>query len=315
MAKCRFCGKDLSWFSTYNDCHEACRQKVLEIQKEAAPKIQEQISLAVKGNLSYSVVQNNLDQIISQYGIPAETLKQMVLDSADEISKEMPLSPETGDYLLELSRVIVGIEKEKCDVTALMQSGNPLHVRLFLVGFNVDSSNILWNLMHGKTWSAPTPCPFVLQPDEKEVTRFGLAIYQKSVMVSSHADGYEGIGIRIASGMYYRFGGYAGQSIATPEVQRLDNGLLSLTTKSIYFGGQQLTFRVPYTSILRFKAYPDGLGFFRSTGGGREELFTLVNVPLSPKDGNGSINPENMVTFQNGWFAYNVVTFCATKSA
>ena len=315
MAKCKLCGKNLNWFSKYSDVHEECFQKAQESERAATPKIREQISLAIKGNLPYSIVQDTCGKIISQCGMSTEALKQLVLDSADEISKEMPLSPETGDYLLELCRVIVGIEKEKCDVTALIQSGNPLHVRFFLFGFNVDSSNSLWNLMRGKTWSPPTPCPFVLQPDEKEVSRFGLAIYQKSVMVSSHAGGYEGIGIRIASGMYYRFGGYAGQSIATPEVQRLDNGCLSLTTKSIYFGGQQLTFRVPYTSILRFKAYPDGLGFFRSTGGGREELFTFVNVLLSPKDGNGLINPENMVTFQNGWFAYNVVTFCATKSA
>jgi hypothetical protein len=132
-------------------------------------------------------------------------------------------------------------------------------------------------------------------------------------MVSSHVGGYNGIGVRVASGLYYRFGGYAGNTLSYPELQNLDSGFFDLTDKSMYFGGQQTTFRVPYDSILRFKAYPDGLGFFRTIGTGREEIFTVVNAILSSPSGS-PFNPNTATTLQVGWFLYNLVTFLTTRS-
>jgi|SRR5580692_2940621 hypothetical protein len=96
------------------------------------------------------------------------------------------------------------------------------------------------------------------------------------------------------------------------DLRYLDNGFFVLTNKNMYFAGQRTTFRVPYNSILRFKAYPDGLGFFRSIGAGREEIFTVVNPNLTPLSGLRYF-PKNAVTLHVGWFLYNLVTFLTTR--
>ena len=305
MARCTLCKGKVGWFSRYRQYHEECLEKAKGL---LTPKIRELVSSGQRAHSSYTDVQKSFIEIASQSGIPAEPLQHMVLDAADELAKETPLDRQSGFFLEQLCRVVLELP-ETIDVSALVSSGNPLHVRMLLVGANIESSVDLWNLMHGYDWNPPTRCPLVLQPGEKEVTRCALVIYQKSVMTSPHMGGYKGFAIRVASGVYYRFGGYSGQSLNKPTVQQLDSGQLYFTNKAIYFAGQQQTFCIPYHSILRFKAYPDGLGFFRSTGDGREEIFTVINVPLSPKNANGNIPLESAITFQHGWFIYNVAAF------
>jgi hypothetical protein len=81
----------------------------------------------------------------------------------------------------------------------------------------------------------------------------------------------------------------------------------------MYLAGQEAAFRVPYNSILRFKAYPDGLGFFRGFGGGREEMFTVINSRHSSPSG-APYDPNNAITYRVGWFLYNLVTFLTTPN-
>src|SRR5215471_10596297 len=283
MATCRFCKGKLSWFSKNTEYHEGCFEKAKKTQALVSPKVRELISNGLKDKAPYLDVQNSLIQIASQSGMPTETLRHTVLDITDELAKEMPLDREAGNFLSELNRVVVGAP-ETFDVSALLRSRNPFAARLFVVGVDIESSVDLWNLIHAYDWNPPTPCPLLLQPGEKEVIRFGLVVYLKSVVSSSHVGGYSGLSIPIGSGVYYRFGGYSGQSVKTSQVQQLDTGQLYLTNKAIYLAGQQSTFGISYSSVLRFKAYPDGLGLFRSSGGGREEIFALVNVMLSPKN-------------------------------
>jgi hypothetical protein len=191
MSECKFCGNTLSWFSKQRDYHDACFEDALQRETAARPEIRQQIDIALREKTPVSAVQQILSQIASRYEMLTERLQGVVLDSADELSKEMPLAPEAGVHLMELCSAVVGVEEY--DAITLLKSGAPAYVRLAMVGSNVGVSMDLWNLMHGIPWDPPTPCPFVLQPDEYEITRFGLVTYQKSVMVSSHSGGYRGV--------------------------------------------------------------------------------------------------------------------------
>lgn len=294
MAACTYCGKKVGFFSRY---HEACFSEAEKNRDLGVKTISALIEVAMKERQPTSELQGQFSKIASQYKLSSEVIGQTVLGTVDELSKKEPLETRSAEYLLQMCENILG----DCEKT---HPGSPIYPSYAPTILNLGLSRNLWFIMQGKRVELPTPCDVVLQPGENRLAEFGSVIYRKSVMVSSHTGGYNGVGVRVASGLYYRFGCYAGHTVSSPELQNLDFGFWVLSNKSIYFGGEQTTFQIPYNSILRFKAYPDGLGFFRSTGAGREEIFTVLNPALSAAS-------HHPVALNVGWFLYNLATFLA----
>jgi len=263
MATCIYCGEKAGFFSKY---HEACFLEAEKNRKLGVEAIRAVVEAALTVKESTSERQILLSNIVSRYKLSPEVVGNAVLSKVDELSRDAPLETTAAEYLFQLCEDTVS----ESDKTV---PESPFYTSYHLTLLNIALSRNLWLVMHGKGKNIEfsIPCDVVLQPDENRLADFGTVLYRKSVMVSSHTGGYNGIGVRVASGVYYRFGGYAGHTVSSPELQNLDAGFFVLTNKSMYFAGQQTTFRVPYNSILRFKAYPDGLGFFRSVGAGREK--------------------------------------------
>ena len=298
MATCIYCGKKAGFFSKY---HETCFAEAEKNRNLGAKVIGALIEVALKDKQAASALDSRLSKTVSQYKLSSECVGQTVLTKVDELSREEPLDTAAAEYLLQLIEKTLG----KADK---IPPGSPFYPSYDMTLLNLSLSRNLWLIMQGKKVVAlPTPCDVVLQPGENRLAEFGTVLYRKSVMVSSHIGGYNGVGVRVASGLYYRFGGFAGRTVSSPEVQNVDYGFWVLTNKGMYFAGQQTTFRIPYNSILRFKAYPDGLGFFRSVGAGREELFTILNGVLSSA-------PDHFVPLHVGWFLYNLATFLTTPN-
>jgi len=295
MAACIYCGKKVGFFSKY---HEACFSEAEKNRDLGVKIISVLIEVAMQERQPTSELQSQFTKIVSQYKLSSEIIGHTVLGKVDELSKKEPLETTSAEYLLQLCENILG----DCEKTL---PGSPIYPSYAPTILNLGLSRNLWLIMQGKSVELPTPCDLVLQPDENRLAEFGSVIYRKSVMVSSHTGGYNGVGVRVASGLYYRFGGYAGHTVSAPELQNLDFGFWVLSNKGIYFGGEQTTFQIPYNSILRFKAYPDGLGFFRSIGAGREEIFTVLNPALSTAS-------HHPVPLNVGWFLYNLATFLTT---
>jgi hypothetical protein len=303
MAKCIYCGENAGFFSKY---HEACFTEAEKNRDLGVKNIGTLIEVAVKDKQSSSELRSQFSKIASQYKLSQELVGQTLLGKVDELSRQEPLETTAAEYLFQLCEDVLG-KAEK------VLPGSPFYPSYDLTLVNLGHSRRLWLIMQGKKVESATPCDIVLQPGEHWLAEFGTVLYRKSVMVSSHTGGYNGVGVRVASGLYYRFGGYAGHTVSSPEMQNVDSGFLVLTDKGMYYAGQQTTFRIPYNSILRFKAYPDGLGFFRSVGGGREEVFTVINAILTSASTSGAAyHPENAVTLHVGWFLYNLVTFLTT---
>ena len=296
MATCIYCGKKAGFFSKY---HEACFSEAEKNRNLGVNVIRSFIKVALEDRKFASELDTRLSKVVSDYKLPQELVGKTVLSTVDELSREEPLETTMYEYLLQLCKKIFGKVEE-------ILPGSPFYPFYDLTLLNLSLSHNLWLIMQGKkALENSNPCDVVLQPGEYRLAEFGTVLYRKSVLISSHTGGYNGVGVRVASGLYYRFGGYAGHTVSYPEVQNLDGGFLVLTNKTMYFAGQQTTFRIPYNSILRFKAYQDGLGFFRSFGTGREEIFTIINGTLS---GPGWL-PENATSLRVGWFLYNLVTF------
>jgi hypothetical protein len=295
VATCKYCGKNVGFFSEY---HEACFLDAEKNRNLGVKIIRALIEVAMKDAQPAAELQGELSKVVSQYKLSSEVVGQTVLGKVDELSKEEPLETKSAEYLLQVCENILG-DSEK------ILPGSPFYPSYGTTILNLGLSRNLWLIMQGKKAELPTPCDVVLQPGENRLAEFGSVMYRKSVMVSSHTGGYNGVGVRVASGLYYRFGEYAGHTVSSPELQNLDFGFWVLTNTAMYFGGEQTTFKIPYNSILRFKAYPDGLGFFRSTGAGREEIFTVLDPILSQAS-------HHPVALNVGWFLYNLATFLTT---
>ena len=96
----------------------------------------------------------------------------------------------------------------------------------------------------------------------------------------------QGVSIRIASGIYYRTGASKGKRIETETAQHIDTGLLCITNKHVYFSGESKGIRIPFSKIIAFIPYSDGVGI--------------------QKDG-ASSKTQTFVTGE-GWFVHNLLS-------
>ncbi len=266
MGICPYCGKSAGLFTKY---HPDCLRTVEEDRNLGIQRFKDQIAAALENLEPYPHVLDKLNEIAAQHMLTSQIAGQAVLSSMDELSRREPLEPQMAEYLLRLGEDFVGKFEN-------IEPDSPFYPLCGPAFLSPDLSRTLWLVMHHQPVPFSMPCPVVLQTGESPLAQFGTVLYHRTLMVSSHAGAYSGPSIRVASGLYYRFGAYGGRSMPTPS-QDVSSGFLILTDAAFYFGGEQRTFRVPYGFILRFSAYPDGLGFFRNAGDGREEVFTIVD--------------------------------------
>jgi len=71
----------------------------------------------------------------------------------------------------------------------------------------------------------------------------------------------------------------------------VDQGILCITNKNIYFGGKIKSFRIPYNKIVSFTSYSDGIGIHRDSVNAKLEAFST----------------------NDGWFTYNLLVNLASK--
>ena len=125
-----------------------------------------------------------------------------------------------------------------------------------------------------------------LQKGEKIIWAFNDVKYLEDKNKRQYVGGSQGVSIRIAKGVYYKAGGFKGQSISVKERIHIDTGAVFVTNKHIYFSGEQKSLRVPYSKIVSFLPFSDGIGFIRDTA---------------------TALPQILVT-NDGWFSYNLIT-------
>ncbi len=128
--------------------------------------------------------------------------------------------------------------------------------------------------------------PFNLMKSEQLVWVIDGVDYLETVTRRERRGTSHGVSIRVARGLYYRPSTFRSRAVEWEETQRVDNGLLGLTTKHIYFAGSRKRFRVRYDRIVTFEPYSDGLGIMRDAQ---------------------TAKPQSFIT-GDGWFVYNLAT-------
>jgi hypothetical protein len=147
---------------------------------------------------------------------------------------------------------------------------------------------VLHDLMEGKTPQRfrIDGIPFNFQKSESLIWGFNNVDYYEDKTRRQYVSGSQGVSFRIAKGVYYRVGGFRGHPVETTERVYVDKGMLAVTTKHLYFGGNKKSFRVRLDKIVSFIPFSNGIGIQRDAA---------------------SAKPQYFIT-GDGWFIYNLLT-------
>jgi len=297
MSICRYCHQKAGWFS---DAHEACVQKA----NEAIKSIRTCMADAVTTGKNYSEVSGKINNCASEAGLSADQLHASLINSWSqatiERSKAQPMSGVEGDANWQLIADAEGLTEES--FSAAIQTGTA-DVAIMAAMQAAWFSATIWAALNGKEVAHDCVAPqirnaFNLQAGEYILWGVPHMLLRQQTVQVSYAGGYNGVSVRVAGGLWYRFGGGRGHREEHSELQDLDMGDFLLTNRAIYFGGNQrgVNFRLPYRQVMRFQYYTDAVGVCKS--GTREQIFIPKNTSI----------PEDC-----GWFLFNVLQALAAR--
>ncbi len=220
----------------------------------------------------------DLSAAIRQAGLSAAQSRQLLI-RAWEAAVEGSL--EDGVFTLDEENALARYLNH-FDLTPRDVNGNGAHTSLVQAAVIRDVANGIIP----QRQQVEGNLPFNLMKSEQLVWVIDGVDYLETVTRRERRGTSHGVSIRVARGLYYRPSAFRSRAVEWEETQRLDCGLLGLTTKHIYFAGSRKRFRVRYDRIVTFEPYSDGLGIMRDAQ---------------------TAKPQSFIT-GDGWFVYNLAT-------
>lgn len=128
--------------------------------------------------------------------------------------------------------------------------------------------------------------PINIQKSEQLVWAFSNAPYFEEQTRREFVGSSRGFSVRVMKGVYHRAGAFKGQVVEGTERVHVDTGWVAFTTKHIYVAGPRKSLRVPYSKIVSFQPFSDGIGIMRDATTAKPQIFMTGD----------------------GWFTYNLAT-------
>jgi hypothetical protein len=289
MSECIYCGKKAGWFS---EAHDSCIQKA----DRAVEALKTCMCDAVMQHKQYSEIKAHVEKIAVDSFISKEqvldAIKQGWSQGVEQRSKAHPISPEELSAMIDLYES-AGLKKEDM---VLKTAG----------WFAMWLSSVIWSVLHNQIEPYQGPVRFQLQAGEVPVFGIANVLVREERTIRSYVGGHSGMSVRVASGLYYRFGGMQGHGVESTSLQDVDYGSFLMTTRAIYFSGTEkgMNFRLPYNQIIKFQPYSDAVGICRN--GAREQIFAPLKATTAE---------ATRALQDSGWFLFNVLQALATKDA
>jgi len=278
MGKCIYCNQPAGFLRKK---HKSCHESHLEVLSKVEDGKQLIVSTAekmLKARGDLNTLSSKISEIETSHSIPSYDRNALLAGVWESVVESF------------LDDGVIDFEEEKS--LADFQS----HFSLTQQTLNkngaftkTSQAVILRDILNGnlpKNLPDVQGLPINLQKGEQVVWVFEDCDYLEDKVRRQYVGGSKGVSVRIAKGLYYRAGAFKGQTIEKTERLHVDSGLIALTTKHIYFAGTQKSIRLPYSKIVSFEPFSDGIGLI--------------------KDGTNA-KPQIFVT-GNGWFTYNLVT-------
>lgn len=270
MGKCRFCGKSAGFLrSEHRECAEqhaqgeqAIARLIAEVPFSSTPhiKIAEQVKAIADRSFITEVQGRQLyiqdwSAAVDRYlhdGVISEEKENWLMEVKDELLISRADLEQNGSW----ERVV------KSAVIRDLLAG-VLSTRMRVDG-NLDLN---------------------LQKGEQVVWAFPHAEFLEDRVHRQYVGGSQGVSVRVMKGVYYHIGSFKGQAIDRTERVHVDTGLMAVTNKNIYFGGPRKSLRLPYSKIVSFQPFSNGLGVTRDAASAKPQIFVTGD----------------------GWFTYNLV--------
>nr|MBA2679773.1 hypothetical protein [Ktedonobacteraceae bacterium] len=128
--------------------------------------------------------------------------------------------------------------------------------------------------------------PINFQKSEQVVWAFSASKYLEDKTRREFVGRSQGVSVRVMKGVYYRVGAFKGHPVEHTERIHVDTGWFVVTDKNVYFAGPRKSVRIPYTKIVSFEPFSDGIGLMRDAASAKPQIFVTGD----------------------GWFTYNLVT-------
>ncbi len=270
MGSCKYCGAGAGLLRKF---HAECQQKYdagWKLMTSAAAE-------AARSGDGLEALETSVMKIAESSYIPMSRTKEALAQgwegALNSFLEDNVLSEEEEKRLMAFA--------EKFALSQEQLNTNSAYTRAAMAG-------VLRDVLHGKVPSrvkVDGELPFNLQKPESLVWFFKDVPYYEEKTRRSFVGSSEGISVRVMKGVYYRMGGFKGHPVETSQMEHADTGALGVTTKHLYFAGARKSFRIPYTKIVTFTPYSDGVGVCRDAATARPQVF---------------VSGE-------GWFIYNLV--------
>lgn len=275
MGNCIYCGQKVGFF---RDKHKECENKYFEAQKTILNIVEDSYTNNMTNGENLINFDESINLIAKESYIDENKKKSLLISGIENsINSAFKDGLLSNDEEKNISNLINFYGLSQND---LNKSGHFTKLK---------QGSILRNIMDGvipEGINIQGQLPFNFQKNEKLVWLEQNVKYLETKNKTKYVGGSHGVSIRVAKGLYYRVGSFKGQRIQEEETNYVDTGLVAITNKHIYFGGNYKNFRIPFTKIISFIPYSDGFGI--------------------QKDG-VTAKPQ---TFINGdsWFIYNLIT-------
>lgn len=238
MGTCRYCNRDAGWFKKE---HASCVLKA----NDSVNSIKKYIADAVTTGKKYSDISEDINKLATEANLsPAQCRTAAITawsQATIERDKARPVSDVETDVNWQFISEAAGITEE--EMTAAIQAGTANAA--LMDGVRADAySSTIWAALNGKR-VAPESFPpqirnaFNLQTGEYGVWGMPHMLMRQQSTHKSYAGGYNGISVRVANGLWYRFGKGRGHEEEHTELQDVDMGDFLMTNRAIYFGGKQ----------------------------------------------------------------------------
>ena len=271
MGNCKYCEKPAGFLrSKHNDCEDQHQQGLQRVSSE--------VIRAINGNDHFDGLEKAISDIARSSFISQEDRLGLLIkgweNAVDQFLTDGILDEAEEKRLLDF--------KDHFSLNSIDLDRNGALTK-------TAKAAVLRDIFSGKLppeMDVKSRLPINFQKGEQVVWVFQNSKYLEDKVRRQFVGGSQGVSVRVMKGVYYRVGAFKGQAVEHTERVHLDSGLVVITDKNIYFAGSSKSTRIPYSKIISFEPYSDGIGIMRDAATAKPQIFVTGD----------------------GGFAYNLVT-------
>lgn len=258
MGDCKYCGKPAGFL---RNKHAECETQY----HRGTQKIISEVIRAIKESSDFAGLATAIPNIERSAFIPSSNRKEFLIkgweSSVEQFLEDGLLDNEEEERLVKFKDHFDLSPSELDKNGALTKTVKAAVLRDILGGVIPQRMSVEGNL------------PINFQKGEQLVWAFQNSKYLEDKTRRKYVGSSKGASIRVMKGVYYRVGTFKGHAVDHTERVHVDTGWVAVTNKNIYFAGPQKSVRLPYSKIISFEPFSDGIGVIRDAATAKPQIF------------------------------------------